>query len=118
MGESDPPGTFRERGDREGGSEPTAAGGGRREASEWQRSKFCERIASKEFRAPQQESENRPRGRLRGEAPASPSGESGLGAPFRLLFQCRLSLLEEKECIGVLEMMELTVLRYDISIFY
>ena len=24
------------------GSEPTAAGGGRREASEWQRSKFCE----------------------------------------------------------------------------
>ena len=24
------------------GSEPTAAGGGRREAGEWQRSKFCE----------------------------------------------------------------------------
>ena len=26
-----------------------------REQSEWQRSKFCERIANKEFRAPQQE---------------------------------------------------------------
>mgnify|MGYP007084606850 CR=1 FL=1 len=25
--------------------------------------------------------------------------------PLRLLFQCRLSLLEEKECIGVLRMM-------------
>ena len=55
-------------------------------------------------------SESRPRGRLRSGASASPSGESGLVAPLRLLFQCRLSLLEEKECIGVLEMMRLTVL--------
>ena len=37
------------------GSEATAASGGVREPSEWQRSKFHERIASKKFRAPQQE---------------------------------------------------------------
>ena len=33
--------------------------------------------------------------------PARPSGQSGPGTPFLLLFQCRLSLPEEKECIGV-----------------
>ena len=36
------------------GSDPTAAGGGGREGSEWQRSKFRERIANRKFRVPQQ----------------------------------------------------------------
>ena len=37
------------------GTSSTAVGGGVRESEEWQRSKFCERIASKEFRVPQQD---------------------------------------------------------------
>ena len=37
------------------GSEPTAAGGGWRKASEWQRSKFGEARASNKFWAPQQD---------------------------------------------------------------
>ena len=37
------------------GNEPTAAGGGRKEAREWQRSKFHEQTANKKFWAPQQE---------------------------------------------------------------
>ena len=36
------------------GSDPTAAGGGGREGSEWQRSKFRERTANRKFRVPQQ----------------------------------------------------------------
>ena len=36
------------------GNEPTAASGGRKEAREWQRSKFHERTANKKFWAPQQ----------------------------------------------------------------
>ena len=53
MGEFDLPGTFRERGVE---GEPVAAppGAGEAATGEWPRSKFCERIASKEFRAPQQ----------------------------------------------------------------
>jgi len=39
----------------QGGTFASAACGRAREQSEWQRSKFCERIANKEFRAPQQE---------------------------------------------------------------
>ena len=46
----------------EKGSEPTAAGGGGRKASEWQRSKFCERIANGKFRAPQQGKEDEQKG--------------------------------------------------------
>ena len=45
------------------GSEPSAAGGRCSEVSEWLRSKFCERSASKEFWAPQQELSTK--GRLR-----------------------------------------------------
>ena len=37
------------------GSDPTAAGGGRREGSEWLRSKFRERTANKKFWVPQQD---------------------------------------------------------------
>ena len=41
------------------GSDTTAASGGRREGSEWQRSKFRERIANKKFWVPQQDGTDR-----------------------------------------------------------
>ena len=41
------------------GSDSTAASGGRREGSEWQRSKFRERIANKKFWVPQQDGTDR-----------------------------------------------------------
>ena len=42
-------------GGRKGGSDGSAASGGRSDLSEWQRSKFCERTANRKFRAPQQD---------------------------------------------------------------
>ena len=43
-------------------------------------------------------SESRPRGRLRGEAPASPSGESGLAPPSDFFFSAGFLFIEKKKC--------------------